>query len=138
MTAIGIDKATELTLRDFDKLLLRTLTSMKKGDFNVRMPVEFTGTQGKIADTLNDILEQNERMCTEIQRISNVVGKEGKLNQRAQIPAAGGQWVVIAESVNSLVGDLVQPTNEISRVIGAVAQAAISRGRWPSSSTAVR
>ena len=51
-----------------------------------------------------------------------MVGKEGKLNQRAQVPAAGGEWAVIADSVNSLVSDLVQPTNEISRVIGAVAQ----------------
>src|ERR1051325_10156551 len=52
-TGIGIDKASELTPRDFERLLLRTLNAMKKGDFKVRMPVEFTGTQGKIADTLN-------------------------------------------------------------------------------------
>jgi HAMP domain-containing protein/CheY-like chemotaxis protein/signal transduction histidine kinase len=126
-TGIGIDKAAELTPKDFERLLLRTLAAMKKGDFAVRMPVEFTGTQGKIADTLNDILEMNDRMAGEIERISNVVGKEGKLNQRAQIPAAGGQWVVMAESVNSLVSDLVQPTNEIARVIGAVARGDLTR-----------
>jgi len=55
MTTIGIDKASELTPRDFERLLLRTLTAIKKGDFTARMPIEFTGTQGKIADTLNDI-----------------------------------------------------------------------------------
>ena len=91
-TGIGIDKATELSAKDFDRLLLRTLTAMKKGDFSVRMPVEFTGVQGKIADTLNDVLELDDRLAGEIERISTVVGKEGKLNQRAQIPAAGGQW----------------------------------------------
>ena len=115
MTAIGIDKATELTLRDFDKLLLRTLASMKKGDFSVRMPVEFVGTQGKIADTLNDILEQDERMCTEIQRISNVVGKEGKLTSRMTQPAANGTWAATTDAVNSLIIDLVAPTTEIAR-----------------------
>src|SRR5205807_1875102 len=56
-----------------------------------------------------------------------VVGKEGKLNQRAVIPNGGGAWVAAAESVNSLVSDLVQPTNEISRVIGAVAKGDLSR-----------
>src|SRR6185295_2522825 len=126
-TGIGIDKASELTPKDFDRLLLRTLTSMKKGDFKVRMPVEFTGTQGKVADTLNDILEQNERMAEEIERISNVVGKEGKLNSRMTTPSANGSWAIMAESVNALITDLVQPTNEIARVIGAVAKGDLSR-----------
>ena len=126
-TGIGIDKATEFSPKDFERLLLRTLAAMKKGDFKVRMPVEFTGSAGKIADTLNDILELSQRTADEVEKIATVVGKEGKLNQRAQIPAAGGQWVVIAESVNSLVSDLVQPTNEISRVIGAVARGDLSR-----------
>ena len=127
MTTIGIEKATELTPKDFERLLLRTLTSMKKGDFSVRMPVEFVAVQGKIADTLNDILDLNERTASEIDRIANVVGKEGKLNQRAQLPAVSGQWGVIADSLNNLVGDLVQPTNEIARVIGAVAKGDLTR-----------
>ena len=66
MTTIGLDKATELGPKDFERLLLRALTSMKKGDFSVRMPVEFVGVQGKIADTLNDILDLNERTASEI------------------------------------------------------------------------
>jgi HAMP domain-containing protein/CheY-like chemotaxis protein/signal transduction histidine kinase len=127
MTTIGVEKATELGPKDFERLLLRTLTSMKKGDFSVRMPVEFVGVQGKIADTLNDILDLNERTATEVERIATVVGKEGKLNQRAQVPAATGQWAVISESVNNLITDLVQPTNEIARVIGAVAKGDLTR-----------
>jgi HAMP domain-containing protein/CheY-like chemotaxis protein len=128
MTAgIGIDKASELTPKDFDRLLLRTLTAVKKGDFRVRMPVEFTGTSGKIADTLNEIIELNERLSSEIERISTVVGKEGKLSARAQIPNGGGAWSSVADAVNSLVADLVQPTNEISRVIGAVAKGDLTR-----------
>jgi HAMP domain-containing protein/CheY-like chemotaxis protein/signal transduction histidine kinase len=43
------------------------------------------------------------------------------------IPNGGGAWVAAAESVNSLIADLVQPTNEISRVIGAVAKGDLSR-----------
>jgi HAMP domain-containing protein/CheY-like chemotaxis protein/signal transduction histidine kinase len=127
MTTIGVDKAMEYGPKDFERLLLRALTAMKKGDFSVRMPVEFTGVQGKIADTLNDILDLNERTASEIERISTVVGKEGKLNQRAQIPGGAGQWNVINESVNNLITDLVQPTNEIARVIGAVAKGDLTR-----------
>jgi HAMP domain-containing protein/CheY-like chemotaxis protein/signal transduction histidine kinase len=127
MTTIGIDKASEITPRDFERMLLRTLTAMKKGDFKVRMPVEFTGTHGKIADTLNDIIEQNERICHDVQRMSSVVGKEGKLNERMTGTSSNGGWGVIAESINSLITDLVQPTNEIARVIGAVAKGDLTR-----------
>jgi HAMP domain-containing protein/CheY-like chemotaxis protein/signal transduction histidine kinase len=126
-TEIGIEKASELTPRDFERLLLRTLSAVKKGDFKVRMPVEFTGSMGKIADTLNDIIELSQRSADEIERISNVVGKEGKLNQRATLNGASGAWNVYADAVNSLVSDLVQPTNEISRVIGAVAKGDLTR-----------
>ncbi|HUJ13694.1 MAG TPA: HAMP domain-containing protein [Thermoanaerobaculia bacterium] len=126
-TGIGVDKASELSPKDFERLLLRTLTAIKKGDFTARLPVEFTGTSGKIADTLNEIMDMQERLTSEVRRTSEIVGKEGKLNHRAQIPAAGGSWTVICESVNTLIGDLVQPTNEISRVIGAVAKGDLTR-----------
>src|SRR5687768_7533244 len=126
-TGIGVDKATELGPKEFERLLLRTLASMKKGDFGVRMPVDFTGVQGKISDTLNDIPELNERAANEIERISRVVGKEGKLNERLKAPAANGQWAIMADAVNNLVTDLVQPTNEIARVIGAVAKGDLTR-----------
>ncbi|NEQ27447.1 MAG: hypothetical protein F6K28_52275, partial [Microcoleus sp. SIO2G3] len=51
------------------KQLLRTLAAVKKGDFSVRMPMDQTGMAGKIADTLNDIIERNERMAAELERI---------------------------------------------------------------------
>ena len=61
-TGIGVDKASEITPRDFERMLLRTLTAIKKGDFTARMPVEFTGSAGKIADTLNEFIDIQERI----------------------------------------------------------------------------
>ncbi|HBE52205.1 MAG TPA: hypothetical protein DDW76_26405, partial [Cyanobacteria bacterium UBA11369] len=65
------------------KQLLRTLVEVKKGNFSVRMPYDETGMAGKIADALNDIIEMNEQMAAELERISTVVGKEGKIHERA-------------------------------------------------------
>ena len=45
------------------KQLLRILAEVKKGNFSVRMPLEYTGMAGKIADSFNDIIEMNERMA---------------------------------------------------------------------------
>ena len=65
--------------------LLTALTALKKGDFSVRLPLDWTGVAGKVADTFNDVVELNERMANELERISRVVGKEGKINQRASL-----------------------------------------------------
>src|SRR5207248_6935998 len=102
--------------------LLKILTAFKRGNFSVRMPVEQAGLAGKIADTLNDVLELNEKMARELARVSNSVGKEGRINQRAALGGSSGQWSECVDSVNSLIGDLVQPSTEVARVIGAVAK----------------
>jgi HAMP domain-containing protein/signal transduction histidine kinase/DNA-binding response OmpR family regulator len=107
--------------------LLKTLAAVKKGDFSVRLPLDHTGVAGKIADTLNDIIDLNQRMAAELERISTVVGKEGKLAQRASIGSAGGSWGDCIESVNILITDLVQPTAETARVIRAVANGDLSQ-----------
>src|SRR5882724_7464121 len=109
------------------KQLLRVLVAAKKGDFSARLPVEQTGLAGKIADTLNDIIEMNERMTLELERISAVVGKDGKITQRAVINGASGSWASCVSSVNALISDLAHPTTEVTRVIGAVAKGDLSQ-----------
>ena len=103
------------------KQLLGVLTAVKKGDFSARMPLDLTGISGKICDALNDIIETNDKLCGEMSRISTVVGKEGKTAQRASNVGQGGAWNACIDSVNTLIVDLVQPTTEVARVIGAVA-----------------
>ncbi|AFZ15373.1 GAF sensor hybrid histidine kinase [Crinalium epipsammum PCC 9333] len=122
-TAQATQDTDELDL----KQLLRTLTAVKKGDFSVRMPIDQTGMAGKIADTLNDIIEMNERMANELDRISTVVGKEGKITERASLGSAGGSWQDSVNSINTLISDLVQPTAETARVIRAVANGDLSQ-----------
>src|SRR5688500_16280592 len=70
-----LDKAT----------LLGALIAFKKGDFSARLPIDLEGVDGKIADMFNDVIEFNQRMSQELARLSRVVGKEGKISQRASI-----------------------------------------------------
>src|SRR5688500_10262414 len=104
------------------KRLLKVLSGYRRGDFTVRMPVDRTGIAGKICDELNDVIERNEKLVRELERLSTVVGKAGNIKQRAVLPSAEGAWSTAIESVNTLVSDLVQPTTEVARVIGAVAK----------------
>src|SRR6201998_3088614 len=108
--------ASELTA------ILSALTELQRGNASVRLPAEWNGLFGKVAEVFNDVVEQNQRMYTELERLSRVVGREGKLNKRASLGYVSGFWRESIECVNSLIDDLVHPTSETARVIGAVAQ----------------
>ncbi|HEX4046966.1 MAG TPA: HAMP domain-containing protein, partial [Elusimicrobiota bacterium] len=105
----------------------RTLRAVKKGNFAVRMPTDRKGSAHETADSLNEIIDLNERVVSEFERISKVVGKDGNITQRASIGYVSGGWHRNVLSVNSLIADLVQPTNEVARVIGAVAKGDLSQ-----------
>jgi HAMP domain-containing protein/CheY-like chemotaxis protein/GAF domain-containing protein len=107
--------------------LLTVLTALRKGDFTARLPADGTGLAGKVADTLNDVIELSAGMTSELRRLSNVVGKEGRISQRAFVGGASGAWADCVEAVNSMVTDLVQPNTEVARVIGAVAKGDLSQ-----------
>ena len=107
--------------------LLAALTALKKGNFSARLPSDLSGVDGKIADAFNDVIELNQRLAAEIERLSNVVGKEGKISQRATIGQVSGAWATEIGSINALIGNLVHPISETSRVIGAVAKGDLSQ-----------
>src|SRR6266581_2624590 len=109
------------------KQLLAALMSFKRGDFSARLPDDWTGVAGKIADTFNDVITTNQRMTRELERIGRVVGKEGRITQRASLGAVSDSWAGAIGSVNDLIGDLVHPTSEMARVIGAVANGDLSK-----------
>src|SRR5687768_8321728 len=101
-------------------ILLGALLALKRGEEGVRLPQEWTGIAGRVADAFNDVVELNERMASELSRLGRVVGKEGKLGQRAAMGDVRGFWRESTQSVNELIDDLVHPTSETARVIGAV------------------
>src|SRR5512132_4583806 len=107
--------------------ILGALNALKRGDATVRLPAEWTGLLGRVADAFNDVVARNERMAHELGRLSRVVGKEGKLNKRGTLGDVSGFWMESIDAVNVLIDDLVHPTSETARVIGAVAQGDLSQ-----------
>ena len=110
-----------------NRIFLTALIALRKGDARAALPLDWTGLPGKLADAFNDVVAENVRMAEELARLSRVVGKQGKLRERARVPHASGFWRESAESINSLIADLVHPTSEVARVIGAVAQGDLSK-----------
>src|SRR2546421_713701 len=102
--------------------LLNALQSMRVGDFSVRLAGGQVGLLGKIADTFNDIVAGNERMAQQLERVGQVVGREGKTRQRVKFGLSHGAWGEMETSVNTLIDDLLWPTTEVTRAISAVAK----------------
>jgi len=107
--------------------LLAALSALRKGDAAIRLPLHWPGVAGKVADAFNDVVEQNASMAEELSRLRQVVGKEGKLKQRASLREARGFWGESIDCINALIDDLVHPTSEVARVIGAVAQGDLNK-----------
>ncbi|HET8920149.1 MAG TPA: HAMP domain-containing protein, partial [Xanthobacteraceae bacterium] len=95
---------------------------MRVGDFSVRMAGDRVGLIGKIADTFNDIVATNQRMEQQLERVGQVVGRDGRTRQRVRLGLSDGAWGEMESSVNSLIDDLLWPTTEVTRAIAAVAQ----------------
>ncbi|HEY0981038.1 MAG TPA: HAMP domain-containing protein, partial [Schlesneria sp.] len=104
------------------RALMQAMVAFRDGDFTVRLPSDWVGTEARIAEAFNQTIAQKQRIAFEVARLSNTVGREGRLKQRMTLPGAIGEWAVEADSINNLIDDLVRPTTEIARTIGAVAK----------------
>src|SRR5260370_2927366 len=106
----AMNGGADLAMYDF----LRALQAMRVGDFSVRMAGDQVGLAGKIADTFNEIVAANQRMAQQLERVGQVVGKEGKTRQRVKVGLSRGAWSDMEGSVNSLIDDLLWPTTEVT------------------------
>ncbi|WP_318012036.1 MULTISPECIES: HAMP domain-containing protein [unclassified Mesorhizobium] len=107
--------------------ILNSLKAFRRGDFSVRIDNIYEGIDSDIADAFNQIVELNDQVTKEFERLSRVVGKDGRIGERGHVRNATGSWESSVRSVNDLIEDMVQPTAEVARVIGAVAKGDLSQ-----------
>jgi HAMP domain-containing protein/CheY-like chemotaxis protein/signal transduction histidine kinase len=93
----------------------------------VRLPAQMNGLMGDVAKAFNQLSEQREGLTNELERVSKVIGREGRMTERGQLRGAKGSWAESVDSVNSMIEDLVRPTIEVSRVLDAVAEGDLSQ-----------
>ena len=108
-------------------LLLDVIARVKDGDFAARMPLDWTGVPGKVADGINDIIIANQTLERELARVSDLVGSQGQLSQRVALGGGAQGWSAGVGSVNALIGALAGPIGEMQEVIGAVAVGDLSK-----------
>ena len=122
LPASGIASSSNNTAELDYATLLTALQCAKAGDFTVRLPGDYTGIAGKIADTFNEIVAANHRMAQQLERVGEAVGRDGKTRTRVRLGLSTGAWADMESSVNTLIDDLLWPTTAVTRTISAVAK----------------
>jgi HAMP domain-containing protein len=107
--------------------LLHALLAVRDGDFSVRLPGDWTGIQGKVADAFNQIVTSSARMASELERVGHLVGRQGQTRHRVKFDRSSGAWGEMEGSVNTLIEDLLWPTTDVTGALAAVAQGDLSR-----------
>jgi HAMP domain-containing protein/signal transduction histidine kinase/response regulator RpfG family c-di-GMP phosphodiesterase len=92
------------------------------GDFGVRLPARRKDDIGRLEAAYNQMAARNAALEAELVRVAEIIGREGRMTERARLHGAGGAWSTAIDSVNGLIDDLVRPTTEVARVIVAVAE----------------
>ena len=85
-------------VEQFDtKTLLAALIALKKGDFSVRLPVEWEGISGKVADAYNEVLDLNEKMAAELERVKQLMERirsaEAAASRSARPSTGYSRWM---------------------------------------------
>src|SRR5215468_10259540 len=112
----------KVSLEARSKRILAAMVAFRDGNFSARLPSDWEGIDGRIAAAFNQGVSHEDQVSREIARLSRTVGLEGRLKQRMSVPGASGGWAAKVDGFNTLLDDLVRPTTEISRTIGAVAK----------------
>src|SRR2546423_6732876 len=107
--------------------LLVALRAVRDGDFSQRLTPRGSGVQAELAHLFNGLVERNDQLASQLVRMGKVIGREGRMTERAALPGAGGAWTTSIDALNALIDDLVRPTTEVARVIVAVAEGDLSQ-----------
>src|SRR5438105_2958041 len=92
--------------------LEQALRRAAAGDFGVRLPADSTDEIGRVEAAYNELAERNSALEAELVRVAQIIGREGRMTERASLNGIDGAWRTTIGSVNGLIDDLVRPTTE--------------------------
>jgi methyl-accepting chemotaxis protein len=108
--------------------LLKGLRAASAGKLDVRIPTDGrSDLPSQVARAFNELVERGHDVTKEIERINDVVGRQGRVTVQAAVPHAAGSWGTCIESLNALTAFVGWRTQELARIINDVAQGDLSQ-----------
>ncbi|MEJ7600254.1 MAG: HAMP domain-containing protein [Kofleriaceae bacterium] len=113
--------------------IARVVTAVARGDLEQTMEVEDGGhgpRRGEFlrhARIVNGMVARLAQFGSEVTRVAQEVGGEGKLGAQARVQGVSGVWKDLTDSVNLMASNLTSQVREIARVTTAVAQGDLTK-----------
>ena len=112
--------------------IARVVTAVARGDLEQTMEIEDGGgpRRGEFlrhAKIVNGMVARLAQFGSEVTRVAQEVGGEGKLGAQARVHGVSGVWKDLTDSVNLMASNLTSQVREIARVTTAVAQGDLTK-----------
>src|SRR3954471_2161829 len=131
MTTIEVAPANGANGKDpGDKFLwtvCEALADAEAGNDRAKVSTRRGGVHGELARRVNALIQRQSQLARELTRVARVVGRDGRRDERIELEGISGSWAAVVEATNGLIDDLVRPTNEVARVLSAVAEGDLSQ-----------
>ncbi|MFT5611634.1 MAG: HAMP domain-containing protein/putative methionine-R-sulfoxide reductase with GAF domain, partial [Polaribacter sp.] len=105
----------------------RVVTAVSKGDLSEPMPLDIGGRAVKgeflrVAKVTNKMIDLLNNFSSEVTRVAQEVGTDGKLGGQAKVKGVTGVWRDLTDNVNAIADNLTSQVRNISDVATAVAK----------------
>ncbi|NVO85026.1 HAMP domain-containing protein [Hymenobacter terrestris] len=102
--------------------LVKVVTAVSQGDLTQKLTLGAQGEVADLADTINRMVDDLNRLAVEVSRVAKVAGVEGKLTERATVTDVSGSWKELVDTLNALIESIASPVLEVSRVVRAISE----------------
>jgi len=102
-------------------------TAIANGDLTQKITVEAAGEIAELKETLNNMVDNLNRLASEVSRVAQVAGAEGRLSERAKVEGVAGSWKDIVDTLNTLIDSIATPVQEVIRLAIALSKGDISQ-----------
>ena len=102
-------------------------TALANGDLTQKMTAEAQGEVLEVKEIINKMVDDLNRLATEVSRVAQVVGTEGKLSERAKVEGVSGSWKDIVDTLNTLIDSIATPIQEVIRLTIALSEGDLSQ-----------
>ena len=109
-------------LSDQVRNIAKVVTAVSEGDLTQKITVEARGEVAELADVVNKMVDDLNKLAGEVSRVAQVAGAEGRLSERAAVEGVAGSWKDIVDTLNALIDSIATPIQEMMRIAVAMSE----------------
>ena len=81
---------------------------------------------GQVHWAFNGLVDRSDLVLREVERVTRLVGREGRVGEQASVSQMRGQWLSGMESFNRMILEFAWRTQEVGRIINDVSEGDLS------------